>query len=233
MRIAIVEDSKADQERLSNAIADWANARMVQIEILVYGNAEEFLFAWPDIAFDLIFADIQMCNMSGIDMAKRIREHDNDILIVFVTSFSQYSLDGYDVNALHYLIKPLSNTKLIPILDKAHFVWRSFRKESLVISDGKSKSKLLFGSIYYISMENHTAEIHTSDAVHELRRTATELDALLPDYFVRSHRSYIVNLLRVDCVYKDSVMLSNGKTLPVSRNNTKRINDAFLRLNMG
>ena len=82
-------------------------------------------------------------------------------------------------------------------------------------------------------MENHTAEVHTSDAVYELRKTATELEVLLTDYFIRSHRSCIVNLLRVDCVYKDSVMLSNGKVLPVSRNNTKRINDAFLRLNMG
>ena len=179
MRVAICEDRKAEQERLSNAITDWADARKVQVEIFIYGNAEEFLFSWPEIAFDLIFVDIQMGEMSGIDMAKRVREHDKDVLIVFVTSFSQYSLDGYDVNALHYLIKPLSNAKLIPILDKAHVVWRSFRKESLVISDGNSKSKLLFGSIYYISMENHTAEVHTSDAVYELRKTATELEVLL------------------------------------------------------
>ena len=87
-----------------------------------------------------------MGEMSGIDIAKRVREHDKDVLIVFVTSFSQYSLEGYDVNALHYLIKPLSNAKLIPILDKAHVVWRSFRKESLVILDGNSKSKLLLGA---------------------------------------------------------------------------------------
>ena len=174
-----------------------------------------------------------MGKMSGIDMAKRVREHDRDVQIVFATSFSQYSLDGYDVNALHYLIKPLSQAKLLPILDKAYMIWRSQRKDALIVSDGESKIKLLYGSILYISISNHTAQVHTDDTFYEMRKTAAEFEALLPDYFIRSHRSYIVNLLKAENVYKDSIRLSNGKILPISRSNTKRINDAFLRLYMG
>lgn len=233
MRIAICEDNEKEQERLSAATVDWAEARKLQIEIITYGNAEQFLFSWPDVTFDLIFVDIQMGEMSGIELAKKIREHDKDVQIVFVTSFSQYVLDGYDVNALHYLIKPLSATKLIPILDKAHVVWRSFRKDTLIVSNDSGRFKLLFGNILYIKIVDHTAEIHTEDAVYEMRKTAAELETLLPPHFVRCHRSYIVNLLRTDCVYKDSLRLSNGNVLPISRNNTKKTNDAFLRLYMG
>ena len=230
MHIAICEDNEAEQKRLAEAITDWANTRMVQTEILRYNKAESFLFAWPDIVFDLIFLDIKMDKMSGVELARQIRQSDKEVQIVFVTSFSQYVLDGYDVNALHYLIKPLSNAKLIPILDKAHVIWRSYKKDALIASNGLGRVRLPYGNIYYICMMSHTAEIHTNDAVFELRKTAKELEALLPSHFIRCHRSYIVNLLKVDCVYKDSMKLSNGKSLPISRNSSKLVNDAFLRL---
>ena len=235
MHIAICEDNEAEQRRLADATRDWAKARELQIEVISYSTAEQFLFSWLDeAAFDLIFLDIQMGEMSGIELAKNIRKYDKDVQLVFVTSFSQYVLEGYDVNALHYLVKPLSNTKLIPILDKAHVVWRSLRKDALIVSNDESgKTKLLFGSILYISMTDHTAKINTDNAVYELRKTAAEFEALLPSYFMRCHRSYIVNLLKADCVYRDSIRLANGKTLPISRNNSKKVNDAFLRLFMG
>ena len=235
MRIAICEDRETEQKRLTDAIEDWAQARMLQVDIKSYTTAEQFLFSWPDeMAFDLAFLDIQMGKMTGVELAKKIRVYDKDLQIVFVTSFNQYVLDGYDVNALHYLIKPLSNAKLIPILDKANVVWRSLRKDVLIVSNEESgKIKLPYGNILYICMADHTAEINTMDTVYEMRKTASELEAALPPYFIRCHRSYIVNLLKTDCVYKDSLMLANDKVLPISRNNSKKVNDAFLRMYMG
>jgi DNA-binding LytR/AlgR family response regulator len=230
MRIAICEDNMADQARLLDAITDWANARKVQVDILCYQNAEEFIFVWPDMLFDLTFIDIQMKNMTGIQLAKYIRDTDKNMLLVFVTSHSQYVLSGYDVDALHYLIKPLSLTKLIPIMDKAYMIWRSCNKDAILVSNGAGQFKLLYGNIFYISMMSHIAEIHTDNEVFEIRKTAAELDRQLPTYFRRCHRSYIVNLLKIECIYKDSVMLLHGTQLPVSRSNTKQINDAFVRL---
>lgn len=230
LRVAICEDNNTEQVRLADAIRDWANARKEQVDILCYSNAESFIVAWPDISFDLAFLDIQMKNMTGIQLAEHIRQTDKNMLIVFVTSFSQYVLKGYDVDALHYLIKPLSPAKLIPIMDKARVIWRSNQKDVLLVSNGSGQIKLHFGSIFYISMLSHTAEIHTDSEVFELRKTAAELDKLLPFQFMRCHRSYIVNLLKADCVYKDSIILSNGIKLPISRNNSKQINDAFVRI---
>ena len=233
MRIAICEDDVNTQKRLQEAIEDWANARVVKVDILTYPSAEAFLMAWPEVSFDLAFLDIQMQKMSGIELAGLIRETDSNMLIVFITSFSQYALHGYDVNALHYLIKPVSLAKLLPVLDKARLIWRSHQDSFLVVSDGTGQLKLPFGDIYYVTIQSHTVSINTGDAVFEMRKTMSELTEMLPGYFVRIHRSYIVNLFKVECMYKDSCLLLNDAKLPVSRNNSKDVNDAFIRLHIG
>ena len=230
MRFAICEDETNMQQRLSEAIADWAKSRNVQIDILCYQNAESFLMAWPEVSFDIIFLDIQMRNMTGIELAECIRKTDKNMMIVFVTSFSQYVLRGYDVNALHYLIKPVSQAKLLPILDKAHVIWRSRNNAVLLVSNGTGQIKLPFDGIYYISMLSHIAKIQTEMNAFEIRKTADELAALLPDYFIRTHRSYIVNLFKVEYIYKESLLLSNGESLPISRNKSKDVKDAFVKL---
>jgi DNA-binding LytR/AlgR family response regulator len=141
-------------------------------------------------------------------------------------------LRGYDVNALHFLIKPASPAKLLPILDKALAIWRARRSTVLVLSDRGGHLKLPVGEILYITMQSHIAIIHMDGAVIETRQTMSELLESLPENFVQTHRSYIVNLYKVDCVYKESLILSNAVKLPVSRKNTKDVNDAFLRLHM-
>jgi len=114
MRIAICEDNPKEQERLTAAIKDWAKARNTQADVLCYQSAEAFLMVWPDVSFDLAFLDIQMKAINGIKLAETIRTSDKNMMLVFVMSFSQYVLKGYDVAALHYLIKPLSAAKLLP-----------------------------------------------------------------------------------------------------------------------
>ena len=230
MRFAICEDNQNMQQNLTHASADWAKSRKIQIDVLCYPSAEAFIMVWPDISFDIAFLDIQMKGMDGIELAKYIRKSDKNMMLVFVTSFSQYVLDGYEVNALHYLIKPLSYTKLLPILDKAYAKWRSFHNAVLIVSDRNSHIKLLLNDIYCISMHSHTANIQTENDTFELKRTAEELTHLLPDYFIRCHRSFFVNLFKVDCVYRSSLLLSNGKSVPISRNNSKAVNVAFIKL---
>jgi len=230
MRFAICDDNQDMQERLSEAVADWAQARNIQIDVLCYPSAEAFMMSWVDISFDFAFLDIQMKGMTGIELAEHIRKSDKNMMIVFITSFSQYVLKGYDVNALHYLIKPLSQSKLLPILDKALTIWRSRQDAVLLVSNGSGQMKLSLSDIFCISMLSHIATVQTENDAFELRRTAKELSSLLPWYFFHCHRSYIVNLFKVDCVYKSSLLMSNGKILPISRTNSKAVNDAFIKL---
>jgi DNA-binding LytR/AlgR family response regulator len=230
MRFAICEDDIDMQLRLSDAIIDWAKSKRIQVDVLRYASAEAFMMIWPDLSFDIIFMDIKMRGMSGIELAEYIRKTDKNMLIVFVTSFSQYVLKGYDVNALHYLIKPLSRAKLLPILDKAYTIWDSRQNAVLLVSNGSGLVKLPMNDIYYISMLSHIAKIITEYNTYDMRKTAEELSDTLPWYFVRCHRSHLVNLFKVDCVYKGSLLLSSGKRLSISRNNSKMVNDAFVRL---
>ncbi|MDR0221287.1 MAG: LytTR family DNA-binding domain-containing protein [Lachnospiraceae bacterium] len=232
MRVAICEDDTRMQQKLSEAIAEWAAARKTPVDILCYPNAEAFVMVWPELSFDLSFLDIQMKKggMSGIELAQLVRKTDRVMQIVFVTSFSQYVLKGYDVNALHYLIKPLSQAKLLPVLDKALTIWKSQHNAALLVADEAGQRKLLFDEIYYITLTSHAASVQTEDCAYELRKTAEELSVLLPVYFIRCHRSYIANLYKVDCAYKHLLLMSNGKTLPVSRKKSKGVSDAFVRL---
>jgi len=232
MRFAICDDELSIQQRLSEAITDWAKSKKIQVDVLCYPSAECFLMSWQEITFDIIFLDIQMKSMTGIELAQCVRRKDKNMMIVFVTSFTQYAVRGYDVNALHYLIKPVSQAKLLPILDKAYTIWRSRKKASFVVSNGNGQMKLPHDDIFYISMLSHTAIIQTESNTYEIRKTVEELIEFLPNYFIRCHRSYIVNLMRVDCVYKDSLLLSNEKTLPISRKKSKEVNDAFVKLHM-
>jgi len=233
LRIAICEDNMNDQQLLKGAIKDWANARNVIVETSCYHDAEAFIAAQPNIAFDLIFLDIEMGKMKGIELAEWIRQTDQSVLIVFLTSYSQYAVAGYEVNALHYLIKPLSQTKLIPVLDKANLFWRDSKKNTLLVSNKLGQHEILLGNIFYFALNSHTAIIHTDTEIFEFRKTLEEIEELLPAHFIRCYRSIIINLLKVQSMRKDGVILSNSVKLPVSRNFSKKVNDAYMRLHMG
>jgi len=211
LRIAICEDTDNDRIRLSDAIKDWANTRNVKIEILCYPNAEAFIFIWPNISFDIIFIDIELGKMTGVELAEYIRHTDKNILIVFVTNYQQYVFNGYDVNALHYLIKPLSQTRFIPIMDKAYLYWRDNKKDTLLVSNGSGQIKLPLGSIFYIEVFSHTAEIHTDVEVFKMRKSVTEFEKLLPAHFKRCYRSIIklcncYNILKLSPNYEVNKM---------------------------
>lgn len=233
MKIVICEDNKPEQKQLEKSIKNWADASEVNIDILCYCSAEEFLFAWPDTIVDVIFIDIKMKEMTGLKLAEKIREVDKNLLIVFITNHLQYSTKGYDVNALHFLVKPVSTDKLFSVLDKAYNIWSSSEKDIIIVTNDSVQVKLHCGDIYYVKMNSHTAELHMKKQIFEIRTTAEEMTKLLPYYFVRSHRSYIVNLFKADCVYKDIILLSTGEKLPISRKNSKYVNDAFVRLFKG
>ena len=165
-----------------------------------------------------------------MSLAKIIRSTDKNIMLVLITYFDQYVLNGYDVNALHCLIKPLSASKLLPVLNNAYMIYRSRQKAMVVVFDDNGQMKLPCCDIFCISMLSHTAIIQTASSEYRLRKTSKELSDMLPKYFIRCHRSYIINLLKVEHIGKSSLALSNGKKLPISRNNAKTVSDAYNKL---
>lgn len=120
MKIGIIEDEVVHMQILNRYIKNWGVERKENIQIKEYDSAESFLFAWEDEKdFDILFIDIQMKKMDGIKMAKRIRESDNNIALVFTTGVAEYISEGYEVEALHYLIKPIREEKVVQCLERA------------------------------------------------------------------------------------------------------------------
>ena len=230
LHIAICDDDKNAQEQLAKQIMDWADDRKTGIELRYYDSAESFMMSWPEVSCDLVFLDIKMKNIDGVQLAGNIRKKDRNIIIVFVTSFYQYSLYGYNVEALNYLIKPVSAAKLLPTLDKACLIYNSRRNSFLIGTNGKDQCKVFLDDIYYISMSAHYAEVFTADASYTVRKSAKELEELLPEYFIRCHRSHFANMFKVERICgNSSLVMLNQKELPLSRNNVKRVKEAFIR----
>jgi len=230
MNIAICEDNKNEQGQLKEIINRWVDENKFQVKLLCYECAEDFLFDWPDIEVDLVFLDIKMKEVDGIELAKKIRDKDQAVQIVFTTSFKQYSLKGYETYPLHYLIKPLSSKTILPLLDKVATITSSRTKDMLAFSTSSEIIRLNVGQINYIQMKSHIAEIHSDTGIVELRKTIKELLGMLPTHFVRCHRSVIVNLLKVDCVYSKHLKLTSGEEINISRNELGNVKKAFVEL---
>ena len=119
-KIAICDDSQADREYISNLVLRWSENATQMVQIDVFASAENFLFQYEEKKdYDVLLLDIEMGAMDGVTMAKKLRLENDTIQIVFITGYSDYIAEGYEVAALHYLMKPIKEDKLFEVLDRA------------------------------------------------------------------------------------------------------------------
>lgn len=231
MNVAVCEDKVIQINLLNNQIENWAKEKGIDISIDNFKTAESFLFQWSDYdKYDIIFLDIKLSEMSGIELSNRIREKNKILDIVFVTGFFKYALHGYRVRALHYLMKPIDISDLYFCLDKTfNRVNSKDEASTLVIETAKKIIKLDYNKIHYCIMFSPYIEVHTNSEKITLRKKISEMEEILPSkYFVRCHRSYIVNVKYIKSITKNNVLLENGFNIPISRGKYNEINDAFI-----
>ena len=235
MNIAIVEDCKEHSDFLKKYIVLWGNKIGEKMYISQFASAEEFLFHYEEsINIDAVFLDIQMPGLSGVELARKIRIDNRDISIVFTTGIDDYIEEGYELEAVHYLMKPLDTEKIEYCLSKINE--KNNRNEQyVVLKNEEDVFRVAASKIWWVSAIGHgvlvgiedNKEVKRTDLLNSIGEIEKTLEYL--PQFVKTHRSYLVNLEHVKRIKKTEVMMDNGDEIPLSRRMYKVVNDKFIR----
>lgn len=148
INITLCDDECAEVIYLATLVRKWAAERGVDVRLSDYESAESFLFAYEDDKMvDILLLDIQMKSIDGVELARQIRKHNETMQIIFITGYPDFIAEGYDVSALHYLMKPVNGDKLFKVLDKA--AERSKKVERILLVH-KNRKPIIFGFLFFI-----------------------------------------------------------------------------------
>lgn len=222
LHIAICDDEQSFVNNLIDLLKQYAAETSVEMKVTAYYDGLELIEKY-DPTIDLIFLDIRMRMLNGLDAAKRIRQMDEKVGIIFLTTLTQYGLEGYKYQATNYIIKPMRYVRLKDEMNK--FLARSRRNESpfVVVINDTGKYKILLKNLRYIETFNRNLLFHTEQEKIICYKSMKEVEQELKEQgFVRSHSSYLVNLFYVKGVRKLEITLITGEVLPISQPRRKR-----------
>lgn len=234
MRVAICDDEAVQQQILRKYLEEWAQIKGETLETAVFNSGESFLFAWEeDRDFDLLILDIELGRLSGMELAAKIRSQDERIPILFVTGYDKYMAQGYEVAALHYLMKPLRREKLFQVLDKVKRLEKN--EEKLLFKTDRGPVSMPPSKIWYVEARAHQCVLYTEEEEYVLSSGIHEMAELLEHYreFVRCHRSYVVNVRHILAAVKSELVLDDKRRIPVSRSLEKTVKQAFMEMFKG
>ena len=228
-QVALCEDEKIFTQVLEKICRQIFENLKTEYRITAFSSGEDFLRAFSDEhqRFDLILLDIVMGGISGIELARKIRETDREATIIFVTSHKEYVFEGYDVNALHYLLKPVDAALLERLVIKAYK--DRFQSSFLSFKSGTQNHRIAVKDI--VSLETRGRKVRITLADRTLLysgKLAELLDELPNDAFVRCHQSHAISIGNIRELTRFAAIATNGKKVPISRAYLKAVQKAFL-----
>lgn len=227
LKVAILDDTIGDIERLKNLLIQYSNNHFHQITVDVFNRGIIFLDNVKKM-YDIVFFDIDMPVINGLEVAKKLREYDDKVAIVFVTNLASLAINGYEVNALDFLVKPVSYNQLEMILDKCIKKKMSFKSKRIMIKIKNGYKAIETDKIMYVEVKKHDLIFNTSEGIFETRGVLKELEKNLENKkFVKCNSCYLVNLDYVNSIVGDDVIIKNEK-LQISRSKKKEFIEAFL-----
>ena len=239
-KFAICDDEITELKYLSSLLTEWAKQRGHILNISTFESAESYLFDYAENKdYDIILLDIEMNGknpqghkMNGVELAKVIREYNNKIQIIFITGFPDYIVEGYEVAALHYLMKPVNETKLFSVLDRA-CINLNKPERAVMLDIGGETVRIKTGEIISVEAFGHSVMVQTGEKNFKAKIPISAIEKLLGEGFIRCHRSYIIGLKYAKRITKTEVILDNNKSVPLSRNSYKKVNQAFINYYKG
>ncbi len=218
IRIGIVEDDAGAIERLLSHLDRFQRQRGETFHVGAFRDGADVIADYrPD--WDVLFLDVQMPRVDGMTAARRIREVDSEVIIVFVTSSPHYAVSGYDVDALSYLLKPVTYASFEHEMSRVllRLAQRS-RRELLFTSTDGAHHRIAVDDIRYIESVRHRIDLHTLDETFSIAATVKSMEGeLAGDGFMRCHSGLLVNLRHVTGIEGSDCRIRGGGRLPISR----------------
>lgn len=226
-KIAICDDSAVDQNYVLNLTKEWAVVAQHTLHIDIFPSAESFLFHYAEQKdYDILLLDVEMGDMDGVSLAKQIRKENDTVQIVFITGYSDYISEGYEVAALHYLMKPVKKDKLFSVLDRAA---EKLQKNDRILTfevTGETVRVPVY-QIRYADVQKNYITIHAKEDV-TVKMPLGDLILMLDERFYRVGRSLVVNLTLVSKITKTEIYLQDGTILPLPRGAYEGVNRAII-----
>ncbi len=230
MNIAIIDDLPRELSRISKIITEYASKRRLSVGLRTFQSAEELLAGYRPLQYTLIFMDIYMDGMNGVDAAKKIREIDRDTLIVFLTTSQEHAFDAFDVHAYQYLLKSpddaVLKSAICRVMDEIAAVARPGAEQMLTFSANGAEQSVAFSDVVFAASEKNYVQItDRSRNSHRTRMTFSEICAALgkDSRFLQINRGVIINMDCITAFEKGSCELCGGYRLPVNVREQKKL----------
>lgn len=231
LKIAICEDDNTQLEYVKHLVEAWMKAGKIPSTVDGYVSAEQLLFSFDaDFPYSIYILDIEMGEMNGMELAHKIREQDTDAVIIFLTGLREYALEGYEVGAFRYLIKPIKEQELHRILGEI-IQTKEIQKEAYFLLNLQGElRKIPYDDIWYISSQGHYVEMAYREEKIQWKASFGSLQKEFENNgFVLSRRGILVNVSRIAKVGREECVLDNEEKIPISRSQYKEVNAAFIR----
>jgi DNA-binding LytR/AlgR family response regulator len=226
-RLAVCDDNPADAARIISMIEKWNEKQGFLLQTESFPSAEAFLFAYEEKKdFDILFLDIEMGGISGVELAKKLRNKGAGMQLVFVTGYMDYIAEGYDVEALHYLLKPVTEEKFFAVLDRAFLRLRD-REKTILLTTAQGTMRLPLHEIRYLEVVRNYVTVHAQED-YSVKRTLHDFEKELDERFCRTHRSYLVNLRFIKKITRSEVILKDGTEVPLARGQYDHVNQSLI-----
>lgn len=223
IKLAIVEDEPAFRDKMCQCLERFSQEKGVLFDIAVFENGAEFVFNYHS-GYDIILMDIEMPYMNGMDAARSVRKKDGEVVIVFITNMANYAVQGYEVEALDFIVKPFTYEmfkfrmeRITARLDKKKSDY------SIVLNSNDQVYRINVSNLMYIEVNRHALTYHTDKENISVRGSMKEAEAALTPFgFCKCSQSFLVNLRYVSRVELDDVYLGNAQ-IHISRGSKKEL----------
>ena len=233
MNVAIVDDTASDCEILRSLLKQY-EAKQQTMQIKEFHSGRELLSDYITGSYDVVFMDIFLNNENGVDCALKLRQLDENVNLIFLTTSSEFGVKSYDVRAVDYIVKPATQEKLSRALRYCKIAG-SQCEPSITVTTRHQPLEISLNRILYADYQSRSACIHLRDCIVPVSGSFSEISGLLSAYpqFMSCFKGIMVNLKEVRELGNDNLILKNGEKLPVSRRLQRQVQQQRLSLSAG